>query len=53
LPVPEPVPGAPAGLHRFAFVVDGLPPGAKVHGALLTFTLTSGTGAVEVKAPLD
>jgi DsbC/DsbD-like thiol-disulfide interchange protein len=53
LPVPEQVPGAPAGLHRFAFVVDGVPPDAKVHGALLTFTLTSGAGAVEVKAPLD
>jgi DsbC/DsbD-like thiol-disulfide interchange protein len=53
LPVPEPVAGAPAGLHRFAFVVDGVPPGAKADGALLTFTLTSGAGAVEVKARLD
>jgi len=53
LPVPDPVAGAPAGLHRFAFVVDGVPPGAKVAGALLTFTLTSPAGAIEVKAPLD
>jgi DsbC/DsbD-like thiol-disulfide interchange protein len=52
LPVPEPVAGAPAGLHRFAFALDGLPPGAKADGALLTFTLTSGTGAIEVKTPL-
>ena len=27
LPLPEPVGGAPAGLQRFAFVLDGLPPG--------------------------
>ncbi|HEY4920398.1 MAG TPA: protein-disulfide reductase DsbD domain-containing protein [Xanthobacteraceae bacterium] len=53
LPVPEPVAGAPAGLHRFAFLVDGVPPGAKADGAVLTFTLTSGAGAIEVKAPLD
>jgi DsbC/DsbD-like thiol-disulfide interchange protein len=53
LPVPDPAAGAPAGLHRFAFVVDGVPPGAKVDGALLTFTLTSPAGAVEVKARLD
>jgi DsbC/DsbD-like thiol-disulfide interchange protein len=52
LPVPEPVAGAPAGLHRFAFALDGLPPGAKADGALLTFTLTSGAGAIEVKTPL-
>ena len=27
LPLPEPVAGAPAGLQRFAFELDGLPPG--------------------------
>src|SRR5262249_521258 len=41
LPVPEPAGGAPAGLQRFAFVLDGLPPGASADGALLTFTLVS------------
>lgn len=53
LPLPEPIAGAPAGLRRFAFMVDGVPPGAKTEGALLTFTLTSGAGAIEVKAHLD
>ncbi|HLH89255.1 MAG TPA: protein-disulfide reductase DsbD domain-containing protein [Xanthobacteraceae bacterium] len=53
LPVPDPVGGAPAGLHRFALDVDGVPPGAKTDGATLTFTLTSSAGAIEVKAPLD
>ena len=53
LPVPEPVPGAPAGLHRFAFDVDGVPPGVKSDGAILTLTLTSPAGAIEVAAPLD
>jgi DsbC/DsbD-like thiol-disulfide interchange protein len=53
LPVPEPVAGAPAGLQRFAFVLDGLPPGASADGALLTFTLVSGTSAIEVSTHLD
>jgi DsbC/DsbD-like thiol-disulfide interchange protein len=53
LPVPEPVAGAPAGLQRFAFVLDGLPPGASADGAMLTFTLVSGAGAVEVSTHLD
>ena len=33
LPLPEPVAGAPAGLQRFAFELDGLPPGEKADGA--------------------
>jgi DsbC/DsbD-like thiol-disulfide interchange protein len=53
LPVPEPVAGAPAGLHRFAFVLDGLPPGARADGALLTFTLVAGGSAIEVSTHLD
>jgi DsbC/DsbD-like thiol-disulfide interchange protein len=53
LPVPDPVAGAPAGLHRFAFDIDGVPPGVKADGATLTFTLTSPVGAIEVTAPLD
>ncbi len=53
LPVPEPVAGAPAGLHRFAFALDGLPPGASAHGAVLTFTLVAGASAVEVSTHLD
>ena len=53
LPLPDPVPGAPAGQQRFAFVIDGVPPGVKPDGAMLTLTLTSGAGAIEVKTPLD
>jgi hypothetical protein len=53
LPVPDPVAGAPAGLHRFAFDIDGVPPGVKADGATLTLTLTSPAGAIEVTAPLD
>ncbi len=53
LPVPAPVAGAPAGEHRFAFVLDGLPPGATADGAELTFTLVAGGSAVEVSTHLD
>jgi len=53
LPVPEPATGAPAGLQRFAFALDGLPPGARADGALLTFTLVAPSGAVEVSTHLD
>jgi DsbC/DsbD-like thiol-disulfide interchange protein len=53
LPVPEPTDGAGAGLHRFTFPLDGLPPGASAAGATLTFTLVSGANAVEVAAHLD
>jgi DsbC/DsbD-like thiol-disulfide interchange protein len=53
LPVPEPIAGAPAGLHRFAFVLDGLPPGASADGAALTLTLVAGGSAIEVSTHLD
>ena len=53
LPLPEPVSAAPAGLRRFAFELDGLPPGAKADGAVLTFTLVAGDHALEVNAKLD
>jgi DsbC/DsbD-like thiol-disulfide interchange protein len=53
LPVPEPIEGAAGGLHRFAFALDGLPPGASPDGATLTFTLVSGENAIEVAAHLD
>ena len=48
LPLPEPVAGAPAGLQRFAFELDGLPPGAKPAGATLRLTAVAGDKAVEV-----
>jgi len=48
LPLPEPVPGAPPGRRRFAFDLDGVPPGANTMGARLRFTLVSGENAIEV-----
>ena len=53
LPLPEPVAGAPAGLQRFAFEVDGLPPGEKPDGATLRLTAVGGDKAVEVAFRLD
>lgn len=53
LPLPVLESSAPAGLRRFAFDLDGLPPGTKADGALLTLTLVAGQRAVEVTARLD
>jgi DsbC/DsbD-like thiol-disulfide interchange protein len=53
LPVPMPVAGAPPGLHRYAFDLDGLPPGANPHGAVLTLTAGAGNSAIEVKTKLE
>ena len=53
LPLPEPVSGAPAGLQRFAFELDGLPPGAKPDGAELKLTAVAGDQAVEAAFRLD
>jgi DsbC/DsbD-like thiol-disulfide interchange protein len=53
LPLPEPIDGgAPgtSGLRRFAFDLDGVPPGADTVGARLRFTLVSGDTAIEVTA---
>ena len=53
LPVPEPVEGAPPGQQRFAFSLDGLPPGANAKGAELTFTAVAGMEAIETAYRLD
>jgi len=53
LPLPEPVPEAPPGIRRFAFALDGLPPGAKAAGAVLTLTAVAGESAIEVVYRLD
>jgi hypothetical protein len=53
LPLPTKVAGAPAGQQRFAFELDGLPPGASDQGALLTLTATTADDAVEVAIRLD
>lgn len=53
LPLPKPIAGAPPGLQRFAFELDGLPPGAKASGAMLRLTAVAGDKAVEVAYRLD
>ncbi|MGD9921080.1 MAG: protein-disulfide reductase DsbD domain-containing protein [Pseudorhodoplanes sp.] len=53
LPVPDKVDGAPAGLQRFAFALDGLPPGVTAAGATLKLTAVAGTDAIETTFRLD
>jgi DsbC/DsbD-like thiol-disulfide interchange protein len=53
LPVPMPVGGAPAGVQRFAFDLDGAPPGAKYQGARVTLTAIAAERAIEVVVNLD
>ena len=54
LPVPERIPGAPTGLQRFAFELDGVPPGATEEGAMLRLTAVAQDQAIElVIAPED
>jgi DsbC/DsbD-like thiol-disulfide interchange protein len=53
LPVPAPIEGAPSGAQRFAFDLDGAPPGAKYEGAPLTLTARAGGAAIEVVIRLD
>ena len=53
LPLPTKVAGAPAGQQRFAFELEGLPPGASDRGALLTLTATTPDDAIEVAIRLD
>jgi DsbC/DsbD-like thiol-disulfide interchange protein len=54
LPIPTPVQGAPTGRVRFAFELDGLPPGVDPKGKFdLTFTVVTGERALEIKTHLD
>ena len=43
---------ASGGLRRFAFDLDGAPPGGKYDGALITITAVTADDAIEVVAPL-
>jgi DsbC/DsbD-like thiol-disulfide interchange protein len=53
LPVPTAIDGAPAGLQRFAFELDGAPPGATYQGASIALTAVAGDTAIEVVTRLD
>lgn len=53
LPLPSPVAQTNTGLRRFVFELDGLPPGTKPDGAVLTLTAVSEHEAIEVKTRLD
>jgi DsbC/DsbD-like thiol-disulfide interchange protein len=53
LPVPKLVEGAPPGVKRFSFDLDGLPPGAKPEGAALKLTLVSGERSYEFNINLN
>jgi DsbC/DsbD-like thiol-disulfide interchange protein len=53
LPLPEPVAGAPDGLQRFGFELDGVPPGATASGATLRLTAVAGSKAIEAAFRLD
>jgi DsbC/DsbD-like thiol-disulfide interchange protein len=53
LPLPEPVENGPDGTRRFAFDVDGVPPGSGIAAAQIKLTLVAGNDAIEVTTHLD
>jgi DsbC/DsbD-like thiol-disulfide interchange protein len=53
LPLPTPVDGAPDGIKRFTFDLDGAPPDTKYDGATVTLTAVGDQGAIEVAIRLD
>ena len=53
LPVPKLVEHSPPGVKRFAFDLDGLPPGAKPEGAALKLTLVGAERAYEFNVNLN
>jgi DsbC/DsbD-like thiol-disulfide interchange protein len=53
LPVPKLLEHGPPGVKRFAFDLDGLPPGANPDGAALKLTLVGGERAYEFNVNLD
>ena len=53
LPVPKLLDQGPPGVKRFAFDLDGLPPGANPDGAALKLTLVGGERAYEFNVNLD
>jgi DsbC/DsbD-like thiol-disulfide interchange protein len=53
LPVPNLLEHSPPGVKRFAFELDGLPPGADPEGAALKLTLVGGDRAYEFNINLN
>src|SRR2546423_14347664 len=53
LPVPKLLEHSPPGVKRFAFELDGLPPGVSADGAALKLTLVSGDRAYEFNVNLN
>jgi DsbC/DsbD-like thiol-disulfide interchange protein len=53
LPEPKPLDHSPAGVSRFAFALEGLPPDTKAAGAALKFTVVSTDGAYEYNINLN
>lgn len=53
LPLPQRIDGGAPDLKRFAFALDGLPPGARPDGAALKLTLVGGNRAYEFNVNLD
>jgi DsbC/DsbD-like thiol-disulfide interchange protein len=53
LPVPKLLERGPPGVKRFAFDLDGLPPGANPDGAALKLTLVGGERAYEFNVNLN
>jgi DsbC/DsbD-like thiol-disulfide interchange protein len=53
LPVPKLLEHSPPGVKRFAFELDGLPPGTNPEGAALKLTLVGGDHSYEFNINLD
>lgn len=53
LPIPKLLDNSPPGVKRFAFDLDGLPPGAKPDGAALKLTLVGGDRSYEFNVNLN
>ena len=53
LPVPKLLEHSPPGVRRFAFELDGVPPGTNPEGAALKLTLVGGDRAYEFNINLD
>jgi DsbC/DsbD-like thiol-disulfide interchange protein len=53
LPIPNPVEHSPAGVKRFSFELDGVPPGVNPEGAALKLTLVGGGRSYEFNTNLN